>query len=306
MPAASVQDLSIGVADHTAASLEQVARERVAGLGQLATLPTVTMQIMRLADDPHATGDALDRLLAADPTLGARVLRVVNSAFYGLPGTVTTTDAAIVRLGFAAIRNIAIAASLTRMFRGGRLTLTFDARDVWRHSVAVAEAARLLARRARRGSADEALLAGLLHDIGIVVAMQGCRPEFEQLITALEFDPDVAYADAEREHLGTTHAHLGAELSRRWGFPPTLASVAEHHHAPMVLDVSVRTLPALVHVADHLAVRAGEGYTRTVSGETIDPTAVSWLGLKDADLDEVVAQLPEATTAAMQVLGDSN
>lgn len=306
MSVASAQELSLGIAGGATPDHALVARQVVAGLGQLATLPTVTLQIMRLADDPHATGDALDRLLVADPTLGARVLRVVNSAFYGLPGTVTTTGAAIVRLGFAAIRNIAIAASLTRMFRGGRLTLTFDAKDVWRHSVAVAEAARLLARRSKRGSADEALLAGLLHDIGIVVAMQGCRPAFEQLLTALDFNDEAVYADAEREYLGTTHALLGAELSRRWGFPATLASVAEHHHAPMVLDVSVRTLPALVHVADHLAVRAGEGYARTVGGETLDPAVVAWLGLKEADLDELLALLPAATAEAMQVLGDSN
>jgi len=306
MPVAFVNDLNVGFAGRLTPDHALVARQTVAGLGQLATLPTVTLQIMRLADDPHATGDALDRLLLADPTLGARVLRVVNSAFYGLPGTVTTTSAAIVRLGFAAIRNIAIAASLTRMFRGGRLTLTFDAKDVWRHSVAVAEAARLLARRSKRGSADEALLAGLLHDIGIVVAMQGCRPQFEQLLNALECNDEAVYADAEREYLGTTHALLGAELSRRWGFPASLASVAEHHHAPMVLDVATRTLPALVHVADHLAVRAGEGYTRTIGGETLDPAVVAWLGLKDADLEELLLLLPAATSAAIQVLGDSN
>jgi len=306
MPAASAQHRSPAFIGTDAPDPHRVAHQTVAGLGQLATLPTVTLQIMRLADDPHATGDALDRLLTADPTLGARVLRVVNSAFYGLPGTVTTTAAAIVRLGFAAIRNIAIAASLTRMFRGGRLSSTFDARDVWRHSVAVAEAARLLARRSRRGSADEALLAGLLHDIGIVVAMQGCRAEFAQLLHALEGDADTGFAEVECLHLGTTHALLGAELSRRWGFPAALINVAEHHHAPMVLDVSARTLPALVYVADHLAVRAGEGYTRTVAGETMDAAVASWLGLTDADLDEVVALLPDATSAAMQVLGDGN
>lgn len=306
MSVVSVKELPLALDGRPTPDHALAARQIVTGLGQLATLPTVTLQIMRLADDPHATGDALDRLLVADPTLGARVLRVVNSAFYGLPGTVTTTGAAIVRLGFAAIRNIAIAASLTRMFRGGRLTLTFDAKDVWRHSVAVAEAARWLARRSKRGSADEALLAGLLHDIGIVVAMQGCRPQFEQLLNALEFNDEAVYADAEREALGTTHALLGAELSRRWGFPATLASVAEHHHTPMVLDVSVRTLPALVHVADHLAVRAGEGYTRTVGGETLDSAVVAWLGLKDADLEELLTLLPAATSEAMQVLGDGN
>ena len=126
------------------------------------------------------------------------------------------------------------------------------------------------------------------------------------MLSALEFSADAVYAEVERDHLGTTHALLGAELSRRWGFPVSLASVAEHHHSPMGLDVSVRTLPALVHVADHLAVRAGEGYTRTVSGETLDAAVVAWLGLKEADIDELLLLLPAATAAAMQVLGDSN
>ncbi len=283
---------------------DQVAADAVANLGQLATLPSVTLQIMRLADDPSATGEALDRLLATDPTLGARVLRVVNSAFYGLPGNVTTTDAAIVRLGFASIRNIAIAASLTRMFRSGRLNGTFDARSVWQHSVAVAEGARLLSRRIRRGNSDEALLAGLLHDIGIVVAMQTCRPEFQHLLHALDQDAAIPFAHSEIEHLGTTHERLGAALSTTWGFPATLVLVTRHHHAPMALPETDRLLPAVVHVADHLAAQCALGYTRTVDTAGIEPRVREWLGASDEDLAFVLEKLPAATAEATQVLGD--
>lgn len=305
MPTAvSSQPLAADVADY-----RRIADEIVSRLGPLATLPTVTLRITQMANDPHATGDALDRLLASDPTLGARVLRVVNSAFYGLPGSISTTGAAIVRLGFAAIRNIAIAASLTRMFRGGKLGPTFDARDVWRHSVAVAEGASRLARLlprdgVARGAPDEALLAGLLHDLGLVVAMQGERESFTQLLEALEHNTDERYEAAERTHLGTTHAHLGAALASKWSFPPSLARVCAHHHDPMTLPESERTLAALVHVADHLAVQVGEGYTRTVQGELLDPAVVAWLGISQADLDALVELLPQATADAMQVLGD--
>ncbi len=280
--------------------------DAVKRLGPLATLPTVTLRIMRLADDPTATGDALDKLLASDPTLGARVLRVVNSAFYGLPGTVNTTGAAIVRLGFAAIRNIAIAASLTRMFRGGRLHQSFDARDLWLHSVAVAEGARLLALQTRKGSAEEAMLAGLLHDIGVVVAMQTLRPQFEQLLLALESDPGLEFASAELLHLGTTHEALGAALSSSWGFPQSLAHVAAHHHAPMALEPAQRVMPALVYVADHLAAECKLGYSRTVHGHTLEPAVCEWLGLSEADLLSVRERLPAATAEASQVLGDGS
>jgi len=280
-----------------------VATERVKQLGQLATLPSVTLKIMRLADDPNATGDALDQLLAADPALGARVLRVVNSAFYGLPGTVSTTRAAIVRLGFAAIRNIAIAASLTRMFRGGHVSDTFDAKELWQHSVAVAEAARLLAVRTRRGSPDEALLAGLLHDIGMIVAMQTSRSEFERLLRALDDPTPLTFAQAESDHLHTTHEMLGAALSVSWGFPNALTLVTGHHHAPMLVPAADRVLPALVHVADHLAAQCQLGYTRTVSAEGIEVGVLEWLGLTEADLAAVRDTLPAATSEAAQVLG---
>lgn len=283
---------------------QAVATATIKRLGQLATLPSVTLKIMRLAEDPHATGDALDQLLASDPALGARVLRVVNSAFYGLPGSVSTTSAAIVRLGFAAIRNIAIAASLTRMFRGGRVSDTFDARQLWHHSVAVAEAARLLAIRTRRGSPDEALLAGLLHDIGIVVAMQASRVEFERLLRALDGPAPMSFAEAEREHLGTSHELLGAALSVSWGFPSSLALVTGHHHSPMALEPNVRTLPALVHVADQLAAQCQLGYARTVNESGIEAGVLDWIGLTEVDLDAVREKLPEATAEAVQVLGD--
>lgn len=282
----------------------RVAEHCIGRLGQLATLPSVTLRIMRLADDPAATGNALDQLLATDPSLGASVLRVVNSAFYGLPGTVSTTDAAIVRLGFSAIRNIAIAASLTRMFRGGRINDHFDARDLWRHSVAVAEGAGLLARATRKAGAEEALLAGLLHDIGIVVAMQACRSELEVLLDALADQPDEPFTALEREFLGTTHGHLGAALSRSWGFPVSLSIVTGHHHDPMALDEKDRGLTAIVYVADKLAAQAQLGYTRTVSDTPISPDVLRWLGLDDAMLAEVRDVLPAATEAATQVLGD--
>ena len=91
----------------------------------VATLPAIAMRIMRIADDPMATSDAMHEVLSSDPALAARVLKVVNSAFYGRPRQVSSTYAAIQLLGVSAIRNIAVAASLTRIFRGGR-SVRFD------------------------------------------------------------------------------------------------------------------------------------------------------------------------------------
>src|SRR4029078_3635558 len=111
-------------------------------IGEIATLPEVTTKIITVVDDPKSTARDLHNIIKNDPALATRVLKVVNSAFYGLPGQVSEIDRAIVLLGLSAVKNIAISASIPRLFGSAKMTDKFDARDVWRHSVAVAVATR--------------------------------------------------------------------------------------------------------------------------------------------------------------------
>jgi len=259
--------------------------------GQLATLPEIALEVMRVAEDPQATGDDLNRVLSHDPTLSARILKIVNSAYYGVRREVTSIGTAIGLLGFAAVKSIAIAASLTRMFRGGSVAGGFEARELWKHSIAVATAARALAPAVPGIEPNDAFLAGLMHDIGIIVELQACRDEFGAAITAMAADEDLSFLDAEALHIGATHEAFGKALCKAWRLPAALATVTGHHHRPLLLAEPEGRLTALIHIADHLAARAALGYSRTVHGTEIDPLVLERLGLTDADIESVSSVL---------------
>ena len=123
---------------------DHVVRSALKRVTTVATLPASAVRIMKIAENPMSTEDELLEVLEGDPPLAARVLKVVNSAFYGRPRQVGSTAAAMRLLGVNAIRNVALAASLNRLFRGGRTVPGFDADEVWTHSVAVGTAARRL------------------------------------------------------------------------------------------------------------------------------------------------------------------
>lgn len=279
-----------------------VLRDAIDQLGAVATLPDVAIRIMRIASDPSATEEDLLTVLHTDPPLAARVLKVVNSAFYRRQREVGALRAAVRMLGVDAIRNIALAASLHRLFRGGRGVGNFDPASLWAHSVAVAAAARRIALETKAVEPEEALLAGLLHDIGLIVAMQARPREFTQLLQRAISEPHARFLDLEEEVLGATHEEFGGALCDAWKFPAALAHSCRSHHDVRVLPVDAGAMPAVVHVADAIAARLGEGFTRTVEpsaphGETLDA-----LGLSAASLEYITALAREDATTAAAVL----
>lgn len=279
--------------------MARVVHETLQRVTSIATLPAIAARIMQVADDPHATSDDLDELLSSDPALASRVLKVVNSAFYGRAGRVASTSTAIQMLGVTAIRNVAVAASLTRMFSSVRGLSGFDAPSLWLHSVAVGAAARHLAQRTGLVPPEEAMLAGLLHDLGILVEVQVWLPEFTAVLAAVAADPTLEFSDAESSIIGASHEAIGEALCRQWHFPESLAMAVGHHHHPLVLPAAERVLPTLVHVADILAVRAEVGFTRTVVHHEIAPEAFGVLGMVPEDLTAIEHSLVEELTQAM-------
>jgi len=284
------------------AIVQAVTRE----ISHIATLPEVTLKIIRLVEDPDSTAQDLNNVISHDPALGARILKVVNSAFYGLPGQIGSTNRAIVLLGLNAVKNIAVAASLTKLFRGGQICPSFSARDLWKHCIAVGSGTRLLATKAKLGLPDEAFLAGLIHDIGIMVEIQARRPQFIEVMERLDKDPDLSLRDAELAVIGANHEQFGAELCRLWKFPTTFSWTTGFHHRPNELDPQNRRLTILVHMADILAGNFELGFSRGLETQEIDPELIIEAGFNQTDIDEVKAALPDATDQAMVILQDAS
>ena len=280
------------------ANADLIVQSAIHEISHIATLPEVTMKIIQLVEDPESTAQDLNNVISNDPALGARILKVVNSAFYGLPGQIGSINRAIVLLGLNAVKNIAIAASLAKLFRGGKIANGFDARDLWTNAIATATATRLLAKHVNLGLPDEAFLAGLIHDIGIMVEIQARRAQFVQVLEKMQANPTLSLREAELEILGATHEQFGYGLCKLWKFPLNFQYVTGFHHRPHEVAPNHRTLVSLVHVANVLTKQHKLGYTGGIETDTIDPALLEALQITPAHLEEVGQALPEAIEEA--------
>jgi len=290
----------------SAADRRPILDEALQGISHIATLPETTLKIIELVEDPSSTAQDLHQVVSFDPALSTRILKVVNSAFYGLPGQIGSINRAIVLLGLNAVKNIAIAASLAKLFRGGELCPQFNAKDLWRHSVAAAVASKMIADKLRLGLPDEAFLAGLLHDIGIVVEMQHDRQKLIDVISSLDIDAEGApqgdMLAAEERFFGATHQDFGQALCEKWKFPQAFRFVTGRHHDPMSLSEEHRTLAAVVFVADRLCADREFGFRVDIPSTEIDPVVLEDLGLSTAAIDEIRTELPAKIEEAEAML----
>jgi HD-like signal output (HDOD) protein len=206
-------------------SVEAVVRR----VGEISTLPQVALKVIEVARDP-ATGAAdLKAVVEGDPALGTRVLRMVNSAAYGLRSSVTNLQQAISYLGFSQVRNLAMTASVSKIFKADETIGTYRRIMLWRHLVSVGICARLVAARCKIPGFEDAFLAGLLHDVGIIIEDQHAHGHFRQVIADLS--EDLTLSAVESRHLGFDHCTLGARVTEMWRFPETLRAAIRFHHA---------------------------------------------------------------------------
>jgi len=276
----------------TKSKADSIVESAISGVGEIATLPEVTIKIIQIVEDPKSTARDLHDVIKNDPALSSRLLKVVNSAFYGLPGQIASVDRAIVLLGLSAVKNIAIAASMTHLFSGGVAIEGFDGMQVWRHSIAVAVASRLITAAHGKPMMEESFLAGLIHDLGLLVERQANPKGIAEVIARHQAEGG-SFRELEHEIIGADHQAFGSALTAKWRFPASLCTAIGYHHKPMDLAEVNRELPALVHVADMLASQTGIGFTATAINEQYDEEALDVIGLNQDDLNTISEQLPE-------------
>lgn len=288
------------------ADTAQVVATAIRDVSHIATLPEITLRIVELVENPSSTAQDLHTVISTDPALSSRILKVVNSSFYGMPGQIGSINRAIVLLGLNAVKNIAISASLSKLFKGGQLCPAFAAKDLWRHSVATAAASKIIADTLKIGLPDEAFLAGLMHDIGIMVELQHDRNKLIETVNALgvqkDGTPSADMLEAETRIFGATHQDFGKALCEKWKFPKSLANVAGNHHAPMSVPDDSRTLPSLVYIADRLAAEAEGGFRLDLASLTIDAAVLDVVKLQQSKLDEIKTTLPDQILEVQSIL----
>ncbi len=284
-----------------ATETENLVNKALSGLGEIATLPEITVRIIETVENPKSTARDLHEIIKNDPALSAKILKVVNSAFYGLPGQIGDIDRAIVLLGLSAVKNIAIAASITRLFKGKQITKEITAKDLWTHSLAVGVASRLLHKQIHKQGGDDIFLAGLIHDLGIMAIRQAFPDKLTEVINHVVRTED-DYCTVENDIIGADHQAFGAGLGAKWKFPRHLRAVMGYHHQPDAVSEEHSTLVRIVQLADILCCRSKIGFHLTARSTALEPAHLVSVGLNSDQVAEVINELPEQLSLAESMM----
>ena len=259
----------------------------IARIDDLPTLPRTVLKITELVNDPKSSAKDIARIITDDQVLTARLLKLVNSSFYGFPQRISTVNTAIVLLGFDAIRSLLLTTSVFDLFAGRNKKNRQDQEKFWDHSLGCAVGAKVIGNYLRHDKIEELFVAGLLHDIGKIVEMLYLPDEFARVVAATN-QQNILMLTAEEKVLGYDHAEIGKLLADRWNLPIKLEQVIAHHHRPASAG-SFITEAAIVHLADILCRALNMGYGGDNKIPPLDQFA--WQSLKiKADSFEVIME----------------
>jgi len=259
--------------------------------GDLPTIPVVATKVMQLIESERATADELSKVVAADPAVAARVLKISNSSFYGRQGKIQNLSAAIVMLGFNTLKSIVITASVRQVYQPFGLT----EKMLWEHSFGTALAARIIAGKTGLADEEEAFLAGLFHDIGKVIMNNHDRSKF-QLVMERCYNEEIPFHEAERSVYHYSHEEVGSLVIRKWNFPEMLTDTVLRHHDLAFSDLGdlkLLHLTSIVSLADGFCQKLGIGQRYPVEELCLAETrAAGFLGLEE----DVIGRLLDGFT----------
>jgi HD-like signal output (HDOD) protein len=243
----------------------------LATITNLPSLPSVTTRIIQLAQSPRSKPAEIAELVSLDPSLTARVLRLVNSAFYGLRRNVTTVHHAIVYLGLNTIKNLALTASIFNSLRPHRgYSALFS--DILMHMVAVGLAADILAKEVGIRDDSELFTFGILHDLGKIIQLEYFPSVFEAIVELAEKN-HLSYLDAEKQLYPFNHITILNDLFLKWELPDTLRESIRGHHSVQDVNIMYRKNSAVLHAANYLVTKnkigRGLNYADPICDKTI-------------------------------------
>lgn len=254
-----------------------------AAVDSMPAFPKSVQKILTLTRDVACSPKDLVQVIGKDPVVTVKVLRVVNSAYYGLEKKITSIDHAVVFLGFNAIKNLALSIAAISMLPSNQQA-GFDGQRYLLHSLTTAGVARQLAQRLPLADSNDCFIAGLLHDFGKVVVAQFMPVEFRRSMEMSLWHGRPLHL-ALREVMGVDHATIGAMLAEKWRFAPNLVDTIRHQHEPEACDTDMM---ACMFAANQISKQVGLDFGGCLVVAPLPPGVARRLG---GALDEVQASL---------------
>lgn len=257
---------------------------------QLPTLPTVYIRVAELMGDPNTSASDIADVVIHDQAIAVKLLRVVNSSFYGFSQRITTVSRAITVIGFRGLRDLVLTLSALRVLRPWSDGKTFDDRTFWTHAVGCAACARAAATLLKFHDPEEAFTAGLLHDIGKLAEYWFLRDDFLSIMWQAREEAEPLYR-FERKAFGFTHAEVGRLLSQRWRLPENLIECIARHHSPN--GSRFQREVAVVHLADIICRAMILGDVQDYRIPPLDMDAWEKAGLRKSQIEPLMRATQE-------------
>jgi putative nucleotidyltransferase with HDIG domain len=283
----------------TTMTIDNRVKQIISNIRNLPTPPIVFHQIQKVMADPRASAGQIASILGEDPAMSVKVLKLTNSAFYGLAREVESVKQAVVIVGMEAIKNLVLSASVLDMFKGHDFDQEYQEK-FWRHSLAVAFCGRLLARKVRTRATvdpDSAFSGGLLHDIGKMVMCCFLKKEWKDVMAERDKDLQAATFEIEERTVGYDHAQVGAILAEQWKLPHRLSEAITYHHHPELTE-SEEAVPHYINLANYIAKKTFYDRDEAHLIDTPSLAALEKAGLTEEELDEYGEALREEYTKA--------
>jgi len=257
----------------------------------LPTIPAAALAVMREADSTNSTAHSVAMQIAQDQALTARVLRLANSAYYGLSRQVVDLQESVVVLGMRCVRNLAVVAAtypwMSKPLKGYGLA----PKQMWTHAFGVAVASQQVAKKTGAASEETVFIAGLLHNIGKVALSMWLENKLPSMIQ-LAVQEDMSFDELERKVFGFDHMDVGAYLGEQWNLPKLFVEVIQYHHNP---DACMPTsgLVDCVHVGDYMTMSMGYGLGGDGLRYDLSQGALERIGLDPNDIDLLMSEFVE-------------
>jgi putative nucleotidyltransferase with HDIG domain len=251
------------------------------------SMPGAALKLLNLADAPGATVQQIEDALRQDPGLTANLLKLANSAYFGIPSKIGSVRQAVMLLGLKRGVQMVVAACASAVIDRGVPGYDLPAGELWRHSLAVSVAAKGLAAELKLPAADEIFTAGLLHDVGKLILGQFVQEDYAEIQRALA--QGLTFEAAEAAVLGIDHAEIGARVLAQWSLPENIVHAVRWHHAPEKFG-SMDIMLDVVHVANMLCLMIGIGVGREGLLHEPSPVVTRRLGLEPPHLEKVASQ----------------
>jgi putative nucleotidyltransferase with HDIG domain len=272
------------------------AKDIVRRFTELKTLPHVAIKVTRLVNDDRSTMQDFEEIIKLDPVLVTRLLRLVNSPYFGLSQKVESISKAVVFAGMRQLRNLVAVEALRGMFKGNNDE--FSAQKLWLHSATVAILSGMIAKRIFGKDGEDVFLAGIIHDIGLIVENQVAGEQLREACKAFR-DGNGPLVECERNAIGADHAEVGYLLAKDWGLPQdVLSSIKAHHLGKQVKSVS--STGSILQLAEFMA---GKMQYWPIAGplEPLPPELTEHVKEKMADYKIIIRDLPGEMAKAKEL-----